>query len=180
MWFLVSTHCSTLNGLALCACNVQLAWRKPFGSNLYYNNLLWSLTRHLKRLPKLLLTTLVWPSVWRVVGTRKLQFSSHHMPKGFSKITYKSNISIWDYGFGKIIQLDNLVKIEFRNFESICGFSTKDKIGHLKEVVDNHKNRIMLLCSMWKPKNKIHTYILPMANGNRQRGAKTSILFFYA
>jgi hypothetical protein len=41
----------------------------------------------------------------------------------------------------KTIQLDNnLVKIEFRNFGSKCGLSTRDKMGHLKEAVDNHKN----------------------------------------
>jgi hypothetical protein len=50
-------------------------------------------------------------------------------------------------------------------------------MGHLRETIDNHKNRIMFLCSMWKPKHKIHTYILPKASRNRQRGVKTSILF---
>jgi hypothetical protein len=35
----------------------------------------------------------------------------------------------------------------------------------------------MLLCNMWKPKHKILTYILPMANGNRQQGVKTNVLF---
>jgi hypothetical protein len=51
-------------------------------------------------------------------------------------------------------------------------------MGPLREVVDNHKNRIMLLCSTWKPKYKIHTYILSGANRNKQWVVKTSILFF--
>jgi len=50
-------------------------------------------------------------------------------------------------------------------------------MGHLREAVDNHKNRIMFLCSTWKPKHKMHAYILPRANGNEQRGVKISILF---
>jgi hypothetical protein len=50
-------------------------------------------------------------------------------------------------------------------------------MGHLREAVDNHKNRIMFLCSTWKPKHKMHAYILPRANGNGQRGVKISILF---
>jgi len=99
------------------------------------------------------------------------------MLKGFPEITYKSNIPIRNYGLGKTIKLDNLVKIEFRNFENIYGLSIRNKMGHLRETIDNHKNRIMFLCSMWKPKHKIHTYILPKASRNRQRGVKTSILF---
>jgi hypothetical protein len=53
-----------------------------------------------------------------------------------------------------------------------------DKISYLREAVDNHKNRIMLLCSTWKPKHKIHTYILLRASENRQQGVKINILFF--
>lgn len=72
---------------------------------------------------------------------------------------------------------DNLIRIEFCNFESIYGLSTRDKMGHLKEGVDNYKNIIMLLCSMWKPKHKIHTYIFLKANGNNQRGVKPGVMF---
>ena len=44
---------------------------------------------------------------------------------------------------------------------------TRDKMGHLREIVDNEKNRIMFLYSMWKPKHKIHTNIMPRASKNR-------------
>jgi hypothetical protein len=58
-----------------------------------------------------------------VVGTRKLQLSSHHMPKDFPKVTHKSNTPVKDYGLGNTIQLDNLVKIEFCNSKNIYGFN---------------------------------------------------------
>jgi hypothetical protein len=99
------------------------------------------------------------------------------MPKGFPEITCKSNIPIRNYALGETIQLDNLIKIEFCNSGNICGLSTRNKMGHLREAVDYHKNRIMFLCSTWKPKQKIHAYILPRASGNGQQGVKTSILF---
>jgi hypothetical protein len=65
------------------------------------------------------------------------------MPKGFPEITCKSNIPIRDYGLGKTIQLDNLIKIELRNSGRICGLSTRNKMGQLRKAIDNHKNRIM-------------------------------------
>ena len=99
------------------------------------------------------------------------------MPKGFLEITCKSNIPIRNYGLGKTIQLDNLVKIEFCNSESICGLGTRNKMTYLREAVDNNKNRIMFFCNTWKSKHKIYAYILPKASGNRQWGVKTSILF---
>lgn len=53
-----------------------------------------------------------------------------------------------------------------------------DKIDHLREAIDNHEDRIMFLCSMWKPKYKIHTCIfLLRASENRQRGLKTNVMF---
>jgi hypothetical protein len=61
------------------------------------------------------------------------------MPKGFPKRTHKSNISIQDYGLGKTIQLDHLIKIEFHNSRSICGLSARDKMGHLRETIDTIK-----------------------------------------
>ena len=101
------------------------------------------------------------------------------MPKGFPEITCKSNIPIRNYALGETIQLDNLIKIEFCNSGNICGLSTRNKMGHLREAVDYHKNRIMFLCSTWKPKQNP---CLHLAKGKWERatGCKDQYFVFYA
>jgi hypothetical protein len=99
------------------------------------------------------------------------------MPKGFPEITCKSNIPIRDYGLGKTIQLDNLIKIELPTLEAFVVLVQGIKWANLEKRSITTKIELCFFYSLWKPKHKIHTYILPRASGNEQWGVKTSILF---
>ena len=82
----------------------------------------------------------------KVKGIKKLQLGSRHITKVFPEIIHKSIVFIKDYSLEKTIQLENIIKIDFHNFKNIYGFSTKNNMSYFREYLNNHEDKIILIC----------------------------------
>lgn len=117
--------------------------------------------------PKVLLTTLVWPLIsrWLEVEKRSL-FPS--LPKSFRKRVKKFGVFIEHDSPSQVMEFHHISNEEFGNVTCIIYLVAWNEMSHLSKPIHNHKNRVKSPLSFWNTKDKIHANVFPREGDNEE------------
>ena len=71
------------------------------------------------------------------------------------------------------MQANDFLKEKVSNMNSIVTLMTRNKMCHIRKMINHHKNTISPPLSPWQTQHKIHRYISPRSRRNRKRHIQT-------
>jgi len=118
------------------------------------------LTRTLSKVPKVLLVTLVWLSVWGWEVVLKLRWA----PKFLHMVSQKwLSVPIRNYALWNVVKTHKLLEVEISNMRGIICSMTSHKVSYLWESIHHNHDRILVSLHPRQSHGEIQANILSRA-----------------